>query len=317
VSFGEFPEGFVSQMVVVAALSPENSPFLEEVHLIFLSIRAHFEFLVPVELLHLRHLLKRIRVLIFLSLSVNPTVVPFHNLLWSLLRLNDMQVQPVVRVPVFSPPLKFLLHGVVVILPAVFGQELIVQLSPGPDAELSPAGQDTESLADVPDSPTLQVAFVYCIDSLRRQPAKGQRRVIAKVNSGVRPTCKLFNVFVGVDKLPHSALKVSLLIVSFPLTRIYLHIHSLLNYLAIIRDRNVFIRMQVIVLYLFADKLFFLVFFRQLVNKIVNVLCVFLRVQSFKITEVTVLDLGKVRTVSRVVAVVRKYWVDGLVLEPA
>jgi hypothetical protein len=304
-------------MVVVAALSPENRPFLEEVHLIFLSIRAHFEFLVPVELLHLRHLLKRIRVLIFLSLRVNPTVVPFHNLLWSLLGLNDMQVQPVVRVPVFSPPLKFLLHGVVVILPAVFGQELIVQLSPGPDAELRPARQDTESLADVPDSPTLQVAFVDGIDSLRRQPAKGQRRVVAKVDSGVRPTCKLFNVFVGVDKLPHSALKVSLLIVSFPLTRIYLHIHSLLNYLAIIRDRNVFIRMQVIVLYLFTDKLFFLVFFRQLVNKIVNVLCVFLRVQSFKITEVAVLDLGKVRTVSRVVAVVRKYWVDGLVLEPA
>ena len=315
--FGEFPEGFVSQMVVVAALSPENSPFLEEVHFIFPSISAHFEFLVPVELLHLRHLLKRIRVLIFLSLSVNPTVVPFHNLLWSLLGLNDMQVQSVVHVPVFGSPLKLLLHGVVVILPAVFGQELIVQLGPGPDAELSPAGQDTESLADVPDSPALQVAFVDGIDSLRRQPGKRQRRAVAKVDSGVRPACDLFNVVVGADKLPHSALEVSLLIVTFRLARIYLRIHSLLNYLAILRDRNVFIRMQVIFLDLFTNKLFFLVFFRQLVNKIVNVLCVFLRVQSFKITEVAVLNLGKVRTVSRVVAVVRKHWVDGLVLEPA
>ncbi len=249
-------------MVVVAALSSENSPFLEEVHLIFPSIRTYFEFLVPVKLLHLRHLLKRIRVLILLSLSVNPTVVPFHNLLWSLLGLDDMQVQPVVHIPVFSSPLKFLFHGIVVILPAVFWQELIVQLGPGPDAELSPTGQDTESLADVPDSPALQVAFVDGIDSLRRQPAKGQRRVVAKVDSGVWPTCELFKVFVGVDKLPHSALEVSLLIVSFPLTRIYLHIHSLLNYLTIVRDRNVFIGMQVIVLYLFADKLFFLVFFR-------------------------------------------------------
>jgi hypothetical protein len=121
---------------------------------------------VPVKLLHIGHLLKRIRVLFFLPLSINPAVVPLHNLLRRLLCLNDMQVQSIVHVPVFGSPFKLLLHAFVVILPAVFGQELIVQLSSGPDAELGPAGQDTEPLADVPDSPALQVAFVDGIDGL-------------------------------------------------------------------------------------------------------------------------------------------------------
>ena len=111
---------------MVAAFSSENGPLLQEVHFIFLSVGADFEFLVPVELLHFGHGLKGISVLFFLSLSIDSLVVPLNDLLWGLVCLNNVQVKSVVNVAVFICPLKLVFEGFVVVFPAVLGEDFVV-----------------------------------------------------------------------------------------------------------------------------------------------------------------------------------------------
>lgn len=158
-------------MVVVAAFSSEDGPLFQKVHFIFLSVGADFEFLVPVKLLHLGQSLKGISVLFFLSLSIDTVVVPLNNLLRGFVSLKDMQVESIVNISVLICPLKLVFEGFVVKLPAVLGEDFVIELCAGPDIELGSGGENTKSFADISDSPALQVAFVYCISCLRGKPA--------------------------------------------------------------------------------------------------------------------------------------------------
>lgn len=150
--------------MIVTALTPENHPLLQTVLRILLTVGAHLHHLVLTESLLLGQTHHGSQVLLLLTLSVQHVAVPFSYFLNDALVAQLVQIQAIVTESL--PIVKFLLvtQASQVELHAHFRDDLVIELRPHPHAKLGPGWQDTESLRDVPNCPSLQVQFVDSVN---------------------------------------------------------------------------------------------------------------------------------------------------------
>lgn len=153
-------------MIFIASLTSENSPFFKQIHFILFAMSPYFHLLMPIKLLQCIKLLQSKDVLLLFPLSIYSVRIPLNNLPRQTGRLNSVNVQPIVNISIFLSNLKFILEGFVVIRPPVLGKDLIIELCSCPDAEFCSLWNNTESLADISDCPSLKITFVNSVHGL-------------------------------------------------------------------------------------------------------------------------------------------------------